>query len=120
MHSRGCGVNVRRFEVGVIFATILKFRLRRGQGCSNPLQPHPPFEDGLLENSVKRQKWRPVPGGGREDICDHGLSQKVADVNTFYYEWSWRVKVIIKKHEEKNSMEYRSQGHRLRLVPHRR
>ena len=40
-----------------------------------------------------------VPGGERDDACDHGLSRRSLRVKTSY-ELSWKVKVMIKKRKK--------------------
>ena len=55
-------------------------------------------EVGMLHEPYARQKkQRHVPGGRRDDTCDHGLSRRSPRVKASY-ELSWKVKVMIKTH----------------------
>ena len=45
-------------------------------------------------NPMRDKSWRHVPGGRRDDTCDHGLSRRSLRVNKTSYELSWKVKVI--------------------------
>ena len=51
---------------------------------------------------MRDKKYRHVPGGRTLDTCDHGLSRNLLRVKTFY-ELGWKVKVMIKKKQEKTS-----------------
>ena len=50
---------------------------------------------GML-NPMRYKKEGHVPGGKREDTCDHGLSRRFVQGITSY-EFDWKVKVMIKK-----------------------
>lgn len=47
-----------------------------------------------MANPLRDKKMKHLPGGRREDICDHDLSKRSLRVNTFY-ELSWKVEEII-------------------------